>query len=52
MVNRNVLVWCLLFFGVLVWSLVNPKDYFTWGLEVFPAIIAFVVMVFTYKTFP
>jgi len=52
MVNKNVLVWCVVFFGVLLWSLLNPKDYFTWFLEVIPALIAFIVMAFTYKTFP
>jgi len=47
---RNI--WLVCFFGVLIWSLVNPKDYFTWFLEVIPALIAFVVMAFTYKSFP
>lgn len=37
---------------VFVWSAVNPHDYFTWILEVFPAIIAAYILFRTYKTFP
>jgi len=44
--------WLFIFFAVLIWSGVHPKDYFTWVLEVAPALIAFVVMAFTYKSFP
>ncbi len=44
--------WIGIFFAVLIWSAIYPKDYFTWFLEVFPALIAFVVMALTYKTFP
>ena len=36
---------------VLVWSAINPKDYLTWALEVFPAIIGLVVLAVTYKKF-
>jgi len=37
---------------VLVWSAVHPHDYFTWSLEVFPALIGLGVLVFTYRGFP
>ena len=40
-----------LFFAGLIISAINPHDYFTWILEVFPAIIGFIVLVFTYKRF-
>jgi putative membrane protein len=36
---------------VLIWSGFRPLDYFTWILEVFPAIIAGVVLVATYGRF-
>jgi len=36
---------------VLVWSGVNPKDLFTWFLEVLPALIGAVLMIVTYHTF-
>jgi putative membrane protein len=45
-------VWLGLFGGVLVWSGIDPKDPFTWFLEVFPALIGFVLIVLTYKKFP
>jgi len=44
-------VWLVVYFAVLIWSGINPKDYFTWFLEVVPALIALVVMAFTYKSF-
>lgn len=44
-------LWILIFFSVLIWSGINPKDQFTWVLEVLPAIIGFIVIICTYKTF-
>jgi putative membrane protein len=42
----------LIIFGVVFsWSLINPKDYFTWVLEVFPAIIGLIVLMATFKKF-
>ena len=51
--NRNRLHWLLLAIGVavLAWSGYRPHDYFTWILEVFPAIIAGVVLVALYPRF-
>ena len=48
--NKHVVLIILFFAGLLV-SGVNPHDYFTWILEVFPAIIGFIVLVLTYKRF-
>lgn len=45
------LAFLFIFFLVLVWSALHPKEYLTWFLEVFPAIIAFFVLIFTYKKF-
>ncbi|NLI90942.1 MAG: DUF2238 domain-containing protein [Peptococcaceae bacterium] len=41
----------LVFFIVLIWSAVNPKDLFTWFLEVLPALIGFGIIVYTYNRF-
>lgn len=38
--------------AVFVWSAVKPHDYFTWILEVLPVIIAFPLLLATYKSFP
>jgi len=40
-----------LFFAGLVGSAINCHDYFTWILEVFPAIIGLLVLLFTFKRF-
>ena len=45
-------LWLALFFTVLIWSAINPKDQFTWFLEVVPALIGFVILFFTHKKFP
>jgi putative membrane protein len=37
---------------VLVWSGIEPKDYVTWCLEVFPAIAGGVILWFTRERFP
>ena len=44
--------WLLVFAVVFIWSGIEPKDYFTWVLEVAPAIIGAAVLVFTRKRFP
>jgi len=41
----------LLFFAGLIISAIYPHDYFTWILEVFPAIIGFFVLLFTFRSF-
>jgi putative membrane protein len=45
-------LWLGIFFGTLVWSAISPKDYFTWFLEVVPALIGFVLIVLTCRKFP
>ena len=44
-------IFLLIYFTILIWSAIYPKDYFTWFLEVLPALIALVVLAFTYKKF-
>jgi len=44
--------WLAVFFGVLIWSGIDPKDGPTWGLEVFPAIAALIALAITRKRFP
>ena len=45
-------LWLLVFGAVLVWSAINPTDYFTWFLEVLPAVIGLLVLLATRKSFP
>jgi putative membrane protein len=39
------------FLAGLVWSATHPKDYFTWFLEVFPALVAFAIFTLTYSRY-
>lgn len=48
---KKHLILIALFFIGLVWSGIAPHDYFTWLLEVFPAIIGLLVLIFTYSKF-
>jgi putative membrane protein len=43
--------WLSVFFLVLIWSAISPEDYFTWVLEVLPALIGLIVLALTYKKF-
>lgn len=36
---------------ILLWSFIDPKDRLVWFLEVFPAIVGIVILVFSYKSF-
>lgn len=44
-------LWLILFFAVLIWSGINPKDSFAWLLEVAPALIGLVILGLTFNTF-
>ena len=43
--------WLLIYFIVLLWSGIGPKDYFTWFLEVLPALIGLIILTATYSKF-
>ncbi|WP_304543698.1 DUF2238 domain-containing protein [Sulfurimonas microaerophilic] len=47
----NKYLWILTYLTVLIWSLINPKDQFTWVLEVTPALIGGLVLLLTYNSF-
>lgn len=47
----NKYLWIFIYFAVLIWSFINPKDQFTWVLEVIPALIAFTLLACTYNSF-
>ena len=47
----NKIIWLVIFFAVSIWSGINPKDQLTWFLEVSPALIGLLVMLFTYNSF-
>jgi len=47
----NMILWVLLWVMVFIWSAIHPKDYFTWFLEVLPAMIGMILLVLTYRSF-
>lgn len=52
MSNASLILWLGIYFGVLLWSAIAPKDGLTWLLEVAPALIGFAVLAATYRRFP
>jgi putative membrane protein len=44
-------IWAVIFTAVFIWSGINPKDQFTWLLEVAPALIGGVLLIATYNSF-
>ncbi|MEJ2643568.1 MAG: DUF2238 domain-containing protein [Gammaproteobacteria bacterium] len=44
-------LWLTIYGAVLIWSGIDPKDLFTWFLEVLPALIGVVVLAITYRSF-
>ncbi len=48
---NSMAVWGAIFFGVLLWSAIMPKDRFTWVLEVIPAVIGLVILAVSYRSF-
>ena len=49
---RRAWLWCAVYFAVLIWSAILPKDRFTWWLEVMPALLALGALALTYRRFP
>ena len=45
-------IWIGIYVSVLVWSAINPKDQTVWLLEVGPALIGAVILLFTRRSFP
>ena len=45
------ILWLSTYLAVLVWSLIDPADYFTWFLEVFPALAGLAILAVTYRRF-
>ena len=52
LLTNKSLLWLSIFFGVLIWSGIEPKDRLTWVLEAGPAMIGLLVMTKTRISFP
>lgn len=49
--TRKYILLVFLFFAGLIISAIQPHDYFTWVLEVFPAVIGFIILAITFNKF-
>lgn len=49
--NQILIIYIVVFFLGLLWSGINPRDQFTWFLEVVPALIALAILAATFKKF-
>ena len=50
--STETLAWLALYGLALAWSAIEPKDRFTWWLEVSPALIGLAVLAVTWERFP
>ena len=48
----KTIAWVTIYLAALIWSGIAPKDFYTWFLEVLPALIAAGVLVATRRRFP
>ena len=51
-INLGAVAWAAIYLAVLVWSAIEPKDFYTWFLEVLPALIGAGVLLATRRRFP
>jgi putative membrane protein len=49
--KSNLLLYLIILLGVFVWSAIRPHDYFTWFLEVLPALLGIGILAATYRRF-
>lgn len=49
--KRNLVLYSIIVAGVFVWSGIRPHDYFTWFLEVLPAVLALGILAATFHRF-
>jgi len=49
--KRLITFWLGTFLSFFIWSAIKPFDLFTWILEVAPAVIGVLILIFTYKKF-
>ncbi|MCT7942111.1 MULTISPECIES: DUF2238 domain-containing protein [Shewanella] len=48
---HNKIIWIVIYAAVLLWSVSDPKDMFTWWLEAIPALLAVVLLLATRNRF-
>jgi putative membrane protein len=51
-VSWKTTLWVVTFLSVLTWSAIEPADRLTWWMEVAPALVGFIILVYTRRRFP
>lgn len=51
-INRKSIFWIISLICVIIWSVIEPKDLFTWFLESVPVFIGALILIYTYRAFP
>ncbi|MGJ8684129.1 MAG: DUF2238 domain-containing protein [Nonlabens sp.] len=51
-IPKHLIIYLVALTALLIWSGINPLERFTWFLEVLPAVMGVLILVFTYKSFP
>lgn len=46
------IIWLIIFFSVLIWSGIDPKDNILWLLQITPVIIGLILITTTFNKFP
>ena len=49
--GKLILLWLAVFSLVMTWSAIHPHDFFTWLLEVLPALLGLSILITTYRRF-
>jgi len=49
--DKQRIIQLVIFFSIVVWSLIKPYSYLTWFLEVIPVIATFILLAVLYKRF-
>ena len=50
-INKLAVFFITTLTAIFIWSMIRPHDYFTWMLEVFPAVVGAILLAATYKRF-
>lgn len=50
-VTKIHLLFLLIVVAVFIWSLIHPKGYLIWTMEALPAVVALIILLFTYNRF-
>lgn len=51
-INKKSAFWIISLICITIWSVIEPKDLFTWFLESVPVFMGAVILIYSYRNFP